>query len=80
MDFESRIVTAQYAQEDGEIEASLRPRTLADYIGQEKAKENLSIYIEAQGSAVSRSTMCCSTDRRGWARRPFRTSSPTRCR
>ena len=33
-------------QEDAQ-ESSLRPKTLAEYIGQEKAKENLSIFIQA---------------------------------
>ena len=44
---EQRPVTADYTREDGDIETSLRPRTLADYIGQEKAKENLKVYIDA---------------------------------
>ncbi len=47
MDFENRIVTSEYTGADAETEFSLRPRTLAEYIGQDKAKENLSIYIEA---------------------------------
>ena len=47
MDFENRIVTPEYTGADAETEFSLRPRTLAECIGQDKAKENLSIYIEA---------------------------------
>ena len=47
MDFENRIVTPEYTGADAETEFSLRPRTLAEYIGQDKAKENLSIYLEA---------------------------------
>jgi len=47
MDFENRIIAPEYSPEDSELEISLRPRTLQEYIGQEKAKENLSIYIEA---------------------------------
>ena len=43
MDFENRIVTPEYTGADAETEFSLRPRTLAEYIGQDKAKENLSI-------------------------------------
>lgn len=46
-DFESRIVTTSYQSEDSDIDLSLRPRTLNDYIGQDRAKENLKIYIEA---------------------------------
>lgn len=47
MDFESRIVTSDFTAEDNDIEGSLRPKTLGDYIGQEKVKENLSVYIQA---------------------------------
>ena len=46
-DFENRIVTPDYSPDDVDIELSLRPRTIDDYIGQEKVKENLKIYIEA---------------------------------
>ncbi len=46
-DFENRIVTPDYSPEDVDLELSLRPRTIDDYIGQEKVKENLKIYIEA---------------------------------
>lgn len=47
MDNENRIVTPDLSPEDSDVEFSLRPRRLTDYIGQEKAKENLSVYIEA---------------------------------
>lgn len=47
MDFEGRVSTPDYIPEDTDIENSLRPKQLKDYIGQEKAKENLSIYIKA---------------------------------
>ena len=47
MDNENRIVTPDLSPEDSDIEFSLRPRRLTDYIGQEKEKENLSVYIEA---------------------------------
>ena len=46
-DFENRIVAPEYTGNDAEIDVSLRPKALADYIGQEKAKENLSVYIQA---------------------------------
>ncbi len=42
-----RIVTADYTNEDIDVEVSLRPKTLNEYIGQQKAKENLEIYLEA---------------------------------
>ena len=46
-DFENRIMTTSYTREDSKTEPSLRPKVLDDYIGQEKVKENLKIYIEA---------------------------------
>ncbi len=42
-----RIMTAEAAVEDNKIETSLRPLSLNEYIGQEKAKEHLRIYIDA---------------------------------
>lgn len=45
-DYEAPVVTASITPLD-EGERSLRPRTLRDYTGQEKAKENLAVYIEA---------------------------------
>ncbi len=46
-DFENRIVSTGFTGEDVDIEDSLRPRRIDDYIGQEKVKENLKIFIEA---------------------------------
>lgn len=47
-DFENRIVSNEYdATQDGEVENSLRPKTLEEYVGQEKAKSNLKVYIES---------------------------------
>ena len=46
-DFENRIMNTGYTAEDSDVEASLRPKRLEDYIGQDKVKENLKIYIEA---------------------------------
>ncbi len=42
-----RIITTENLEEDAKIENHLRPQMLRDYIGQEKAKETLKIYIEA---------------------------------
>lgn len=44
--YEESIVAKTFLSEDAN-EGSLRPHTLAEYIGQEKAKQNLSIFIEA---------------------------------
>ena len=44
---EKRVISTQVMQEDISVEAALRPKTLDEYVGQEKAKENLRVYIEA---------------------------------
>ena len=42
-----RIITTENLEEDIKIEGQLRPQHLTEYIGQEKAKKTLGIYIEA---------------------------------
>ena len=42
-----RIITSENLEEDLKIENHLRPQMLEDYIGQEKTKKTLKIYIEA---------------------------------
>lgn len=44
---EKRVISTQVMDEDLKIESNLRPQTLDDYIGQEKVKNNLKIYIKA---------------------------------
>lgn len=44
---EERVIAPEYITADNEIETSLRPHSLDEYVGQEKVKENLKIYIEA---------------------------------
>lgn len=46
-DDNERIITSDFTEEDSEIEPGLRPHRLDEYIGQEKAKESLEIYIKA---------------------------------
>ena len=46
-DFENRIMTTSAMSDENDADSSLRPKTLNEYIGQEKVKENLKIYIEA---------------------------------
>ncbi len=43
----NRIVEPEYNEADTDIEYSLRPKLLSEYIGQEKVKENMLVYIEA---------------------------------
>ena len=42
-----RITTASLREEDAVSEPKLRPMTLDTYIGQEKVKENMRIYMQA---------------------------------
>ncbi len=44
---EKRVISTQIQEEDQKIETSLRPQRLEEYIGQEKAKKTLKVYIEA---------------------------------
>ena len=48
IDFEERMVSPEaVSSDDDEIDYSLRPKTLNEYIGQDKVKENLAVYIKA---------------------------------
>ncbi len=44
---EKRVISTKVQEEDIKIEKTLRPQTLDDYVGQEKIKNNLKVYIEA---------------------------------
>ena len=64
-DEDERFVTSDFISEDAEIEVGLRPRNLSEYIGQEKAKNNLEIYIKAvllgntvQSNPLSKTDYC----------------------
>ena len=46
-DFENRVVSPEFSGMDDDTEITRRPKTLDEYIGQSKAKENLNIYIKA---------------------------------
>lgn len=47
IDFENRIVSSAETEEDHDKEFTLRPKTLSDYVGQQKVKEKLSVSMEA---------------------------------
>ncbi|MCD8220503.1 MAG: Holliday junction branch migration DNA helicase RuvB [Ruminococcus sp.] len=47
MQLDHRMVTPREIDEDHDAEISLRPQTLVEYIGQDKVKENMAVYIEA---------------------------------
>lgn len=42
-----RVITGKHLEEDSAMETSLRPRRLAEYIGQDRVKETLSVFLEA---------------------------------
>ena len=42
-----RIITTEIIEDEAKVEGSLRPQTLSEYIGQEKTKVNLKVYIDA---------------------------------
>ena len=44
---DKRIITTNFKAEDGEFEPVLRPQSLDTYIGQDKVKENMRVYISA---------------------------------
>ena len=50
LDLEDRLTDTGYIPGDNETDNPLRPRTFSEYIGQDKVKENLKIYIEAAKS------------------------------
>ena len=45
-----KIITTEVTEEDKKVETNLRPQLLKDYIGQDKIKENIKIYIDAARS------------------------------
>ena len=47
MTMDKRVITTEAMEEDLRLEGSLRPQSLSEYIGQEKTKKTLKIYIEA---------------------------------
>ena len=56
---EKRVISTQLQEEDYKIESSLRPQRLEDYIGQEKIKSNMKVYIEAAKARQESLTMYC---------------------
>ena len=47
MDFENRIMAPESIAGDSDIEVTLRPKTLAEYIGQNQVKQNMEVFIKA---------------------------------
>ena len=47
MEFDDRLISPSLSEEEEDLEYGLRPRVMEEYVGQQKAKDNLSIFIEA---------------------------------
>ena len=47
MEFAPRVISPENTAEDGDTEVTLRPQSLHEYIGQDKVKEKIAVYIEA---------------------------------
>ena len=47
MNDEERIITTGYREDEDDAELSLRPHSLAEYFGQDKLKESLTVYMQA---------------------------------
>lgn len=47
MEFAPRVISPENTAEDGDAEVSLRPQSLHEYVGQDKVKEKIAVYIEA---------------------------------
>lgn len=77
-DAQQEVVTSSRVLPEDSGEGSLRPRLLRDYTGQEKAKKIFRSASTLRVCAASRSTTCCSTALRVWARRRWRLSSQMR--
>lgn len=75
---EKRIITTDVTEEDFSLEGNLRPQTLDDYIGQEKTKSTLKVYIEAAKQRHDALDHVCFMVLRGLVRLLFRGLLPMR--
>ena len=71
---EKRVISTQLQEEDYKIESSLRPQRLEDYIGQEKIKSNMKVYLRRQKPGRSLRTMYCFMDHRDLERQRLQES------
>ena len=78
IDEDERFVTSDFIREDAEIEVGLRQRNLSEYIGQEKAKNNLEIYIKAALERREALDHVLLTVRRDWVKPHWQVLLPMR--
>lgn len=55
---DQRIIASSSTREDDAADASIRPKRLADYLGQQPVREQMEIYIQAAKRAARRWIMC----------------------
>ena len=73
-----RVISTQMQEEDIKIETSLRPQTLEDYIGQEKIKDSMKVYIDAAKARGEALTMFCFMDRQDLEKQRLQELLPTK--
>ncbi len=74
-----RIITTDVLEEDVKNDANLRPQTLDEYIGQEKAKSNLKFISRQPGREGIPWTTCCFMALQALEKPPLPESLPTKC-
>ena len=75
---ENRIITTDVTEEDFSLEGNLRPQSLDEYIGQQKTKDTLKIYIEAAKQRHDSLDHVLFYGLLGWERLHFLRSLPMR--
>ena len=75
---ERRIISTDLTEEEKKTESTLRPQLLKDYIGQEKLKSTLKVYIDAARSRGDALDHVLFYGPPAWARLPCPASLPTR--
>lgn len=66
-----RMISTDLREEDKNIENTLRPKMLKDYIGQTKVKNNLKIYIEAAKQRSESLDHVLLLDHLAWEKQPW---------
>lgn len=70
---DDRFVSSAAQEGDNDVENVLRPKTMADYVGQDKVKENLEVYIKAAKKGATVLTTCCFMAPQGLEKPPCHT-------
>ena len=66
---DERIISPEILDSDEE-NISIRPKSFDEYIGQDRVKANMNVYVRAAKSAGTPWIMCSFTDRLAWERQP----------